>query len=139
MKFINTLDIESWANTVECQFYLPLLIRKLILATIDNNAIKDIHFPYGEDVHTGGYDGELYTELSNAFVPFGGSVWEFGTTNSKKAKADEDYQKRKNNPLGRIPSETTYININAKKYRDKNKWENEKRSEKFWKDVKYFD
>lgn len=36
MKFINTLDIESWANTVECQFYLPLLIRKLILATIDN-------------------------------------------------------------------------------------------------------
>lgn len=73
------------------------------------------------------------------FVPPGESIWEFGTTNNKKAKADEDYQKRKENPLGKIPSQTTYINVNAKKYRDKKKWEEEKKNEGFWKDVKYID
>ncbi|UGU15424.1 hypothetical protein LS482_17290 [Sinomicrobium kalidii] len=139
MRFINTQDIENWASTVDCKYHLPHLIRNLILATIDNNAIKNIHFPYGEDVQTGGFDGELITESENMFVPLGESVWEFGTTNNKKAKADEDYEKRKENPLGKIPAQTTYVNVNAKKYRDKNKWVETKQAEGFWKDVKYLD
>ena len=73
------------------------------------------------------------------FVPLGESVWEFGTTNVKGKKANEDYEKRKENPLGKNPLETTYVNVNAKKYRDKNKWVGEKQAENFWKDVKYLD
>jgi hypothetical protein len=139
MRFITTNDIETWANTVDCKYHLPHLIRKLILATVNQNQIKHIQFAYGEDVQTGGYDGELTSASENTFVPLGESVWEFGTTNNKKAKANEDYEKRKANPLGKIPSETTYININGKKYRDKNKWGAEKQAESFWKDVKYLD
>lgn len=139
MRFINTNDIEMWAESVDCKYNLPHLIRKLILATLDNNTIKSINFPYGEDVYTGGFDGELMTDSSNIFVPEGLSIWEFGTTNNKRAKADEDYEKRKNNSLGKIPEDTTYININAKKYRDKNKWTEEKKKERFWKDVIYID
>lgn len=139
MRFINTNDIENWANTVDCKYHLPHLIRNLILATINPNQIKNIQFSYGEDVQTGGYDGELTSESENAFVPLGESVWEFGTTNNKRAKANEDYEKRKANPLGKTSSKTTYININGKKYRDKNKWATEKRTENFWKDVKYLD
>ena len=45
MKFITTNDIEVWANTVDCKYYLPYLIRQLILATVDNNDIKNIQFP----------------------------------------------------------------------------------------------
>ncbi len=139
MRFINSNDIEVWANTVDCKYHLPHLIRKLILATVCNNSIKYIQFPYGEDVQTGGYDGVLITELENMFVPLGESIWEFGTTNNKKGKADEDYEKRRKDSLGKIPNQTTYININAKKYRDKTKWAAEKKSEGFWKDVKYID
>lgn len=139
MRFITTNDIQAWADTVDCKYHLPHLIRKLILATIDRNQIKNIQFAYGEDVQTGGYDGELTVESDNAFVPLGDSVWEFGTTNNKGAKANEDYEKRKAEPLGKNTSETTYININGKKYRDKNKWASEKRAENFWKDVKYLD
>lgn len=139
MRFLNTNDIEHWANTIECKYNLPHLVRKLILATLDNNTIKLIHFPYGEDVQTGGFDGELFTESENLFVPLGESVWEFGTTNNKKGKADEDYEKRKQDTLGKTPANTTYININAKKYRDKNKWVEEKKNEGFWKDVRYID
>ncbi|WP_395093257.1 hypothetical protein ACF3NR_03350 [Vaginella massiliensis] len=139
MRFITTNDITVWANTVDCKYHLPHLMRKLILATLDNSTIKNIHFPYGEDVQTGGFDGELITESDNMFAPLGESVWEFGTTNNKKGKADEDYEKRKQNTLGKNPAETTYININAKKYRDKSKWVEEKRAEGFWKDVRYID
>lgn len=139
MRFINTNDIEKWAISVDCKYHLPHLVRKLILATIENNTIKNMSFPYGEDVQTGGFDGELCVESENMFVPFGESVWEFGTTNNKKGKADEDYEKRKQNTLGKNPSETTYININAKKYRDKNKWVEEKKNDGFWKDVRYLD
>lgn len=139
MRFITTNDIDTWANTVDCKYHLPHLIRKLILATINQNKIKEIQFAYGEDVQTGGYDGELTSESENTYVPLGKSVWEFGTTNKKKAKANEDYEKRKANPLGKTASETTYININGKKYRDKNKWTKEKKAENFWKDVRYLD
>lgn len=139
MRLLNTNDIAVWANTVDCKYHLPHLIRKLILATIENNSIKNIHFPYGEEVQTGGFDGELYSESENMFVPLGNSVWEFGTTSIKGKKANEDYEKRKQNPLGKDPSNTTYVNINAKKYRDKNQWIVEKKNEGFWKDVKYFD
>lgn len=139
MRLITTGDIENWADTIECKYYLPQLIRKLIIATIDFNSIKHLQFSYGEDVNTGGYDGELLTESKNLFVPFGETVWEFGTTNNKKGKADEDYEKRKSNPLDKIPRETTYVNINGKKYQNKKKWIAEKKAEKFWKDVKYLD
>ncbi|CAD0221526.1 hypothetical protein [Chryseobacterium sp. JV274] len=139
MRFLNTNDLERWADTVECKYHLPHVIRKLILSTIDNNTIKNISFPYGEDVQTGGFDGELNTESENVFVPLGESVWEFGTTTNKKGKADDDYDKRKQDTLGKNPANTTYININAKKYRDKNKWAEEKKADAFWKDVRYID
>jgi hypothetical protein len=139
MRFITTNDLEDWANRVDCKYNLPHLIRKLILATLDLKEIKAIQFSYGEDVQTGGYDGELETTSEKIFIPLGESVWEFGTTNNKKGKADEDYEKRKQNPLDKNPSDVTYVNVNCKKYRDKKKWIGEKKKDNFWKDVRYLD
>lgn len=139
MRFINTNDIEVWSNSIDCQYHLPHFIRKLILATTDQSKIRCIEFPYGEDVQVGGYDGELTTEVGNIFVPDGESVWEFGTTNKKGGKANDDYDKRKKDSLGKIPLQTTYVNVSAKKYRDKKKWVAEKNGENFWKDVRYYD
>jgi hypothetical protein len=139
MRFITTNDLTVWADSVECRYNLPHLIRKLVLATIEKNSIKNIHFPYGEDVQTGGFDGELFTTSENIFVPLGKSVWEFGTTVAKGKKANDDYEKRKQDTLGANPDDTTYITINAKKYRDKNKWVEKKKSEGFWSGVRYLD
>lgn len=139
MRFITTNDLEDWANRVDCKYNLPHLIRKLILATLDLKEIKALQFSYGEDVQTGGYDGELLTTSEKIFIPLGESVWEFGTTNNKKGKADEDYEKRKQNPLDKNPSDVTYVNVNCKKYRDKKKWIGEKKKDNFWKDVRYLD
>jgi hypothetical protein len=63
MRYLNTNDIEMWSNSVDCQYHLPHLIRKLILATADQTKIRSIQFPYGEDVQVGGYDGDFQQKL----------------------------------------------------------------------------
>lgn len=62
MKWIDTTHIRNWAQRRDCQEYLPLLVRKLILATSDS--ITSISFPSGENVLIGGWDGilEVYEE-----------------------------------------------------------------------------
>ena len=139
MKYITSTDIKHWADTLECKSTLPLLIRKLILAGVEIEHIKKIEFPYGDDVQTGGYDGDLETEKGNLFIPIGNSVWEFGVTERKKEKADDDYEKRKKNPLDKIPNETTYVNVTAKKWTKSKNWANNKLKEGFWADVKSYD
>ncbi len=140
MKILTSTDIKNWAGTLESQSQLPLLIRKLIYAGVNIEHIKSIDFPFGEDVQVGGYDGQLETEEGNLYIPEGNSVWEFGVVESgKKAKADGDYEKRKADPLGKTPSETTYINVTLKKYTKKQQWADAKSAEGFWADVKFYD
>tara|TARA_R110000868_G_scaffold384409_1_gene651880 strand:+ start:4641 stop:8453 length:3813 start_codon:yes stop_codon:yes gene_type:complete len=139
MKYITSTDIKHWADTLECKSTLPLLIRKLIFAGVQIEHIKKIEFPYGDDVQVGGYDGVLETEKGNLFIPAGNSVWEFGVTEKKKKKADEDYEKRKVNPLGKNPKETAYINVTAKKWTKTKSWAEDKNNEGFWADVRCYD
>lgn len=140
MRFLDVKDIQDWAGAPDGRYNLPLLVRKLITATIGINNIQNIEFAYGEEVQTGGFDGELSASKEGLFVPKGESVWEFGSTkSSKKGKADSDYEKRTTNPLHKTPANTTYINVNGYKYRDKNKWSRERTEEGIWKGVRYFD
>jgi hypothetical protein len=139
MKLINSTDLKHWADTLECKSLLPLLIRKLILAGIKIENIKKIDFPFGDDVQVGGYDGDLETEEGNLYVPEGNSVWEFGVTEKKKKKADEDYEKRTKDPLGKIQDETSYINVTLKKYTKKSQWASSKKAEEIWADVRFYD
>ncbi|WP_024741629.1 hypothetical protein [Tenacibaculum maritimum] len=140
MKILTSTDLKNWSTTRECQAYLPLLIRKLIYAGVKIEQIKEIDFPFGEDVQVGGYDGQLEVEKGNRYIPTGESVWEFGVVDSGKGKkANEDYEKRKSDPLGRIPAQTSYVNITLKTYAKKKKWEEEKQAEEFWSDVRFYD
>lgn len=140
MKILTSNDLKNWSTTRECQGYLPLLIRKLIYSGVKIEHIKEIDFPFAEDVQVGGYDGQLKVDLGNRYIPDGESVWEFGVVeNGKKKKADEDYEKRKLNPLGKTPSQTTYLNITLKTYTKKKKWVEDKKAENFWADVRFYD
>lgn len=139
MKLITSTDIKHWAEKIDSKYMLPLLIRKLILAGVKIDELGLLEFPFGEDVQGGGYDGELEIGNGNLYIPSGKSVWEFGTTENKKGKADEDYEKRKNDPLGKVPSETTYVNVTAKKWSAKDTWAESKIGEGFWLNVKSYD
>lgn len=137
MKWIDTINLRNWAQRLDCQDQLPLLVRKLIRAT--SSSIKTISFPSGENVLMGGWDGLLEVYEETEYLPFGISLWEFGSNSDIKGKADSDYEKRKSNALGFNPSEACYIFVTPMLWTKKNKWIDEKKAEGFWKDVWVYD
>jgi len=62
-----------------------------------------------------------------------------GTEKGIKGKADKDYEKRKEDPLGQIPASSTFVIVTPHKWTQKKKWVSEKKAEKFWNDVVVYD
>jgi hypothetical protein len=137
MLWIDTTSLKNWASRRDCQEYLPLVMRRLIRATATD--ISQINFPAGDSVTYPGWDGILETTVATEYLPQGFSVWEIGTSQNIKEKAEEDYQKRKKDPLGVVPNETTFVFITPRIWSDKDGWCREKQNEKFWKDVRVYD
>lgn len=133
MNWITSTDIREWAKRRECQENLPLLVRKLIRST--TGKIMDIKFPSGDNVQMGGWDGILESGEDNSFVPYGISLWEFGATKGVKGKADDDYLKRTENPLGYDPKDAVFVFVTPHIWQRGEEWANEKRKEGKWKDV----
>lgn len=136
MKWIYKNDLKVWADTRNCQENLPHLVQKLIRATCQT--IRFIKFPSGDNVQTGGYDGELETTEGTEYIPKGKSVWEFGVTEDCKGKADGDYDKRSKNSLGYTQSETTFVFVTPRLWTKGIDWVKEKNKDegKVWKEVK---
>lgn len=137
MKLVTRNDIEGWATTALSKTDLPFLISKLVRATTPTSS--QINFPSGSTAFIGGWDGVVVCEENTAYVPKGISLYEFGTESNSKGKADEDYDKRKEDPLGFDPKESVFIFITPRFWKFKEKWVKEKQSERFWKDVKAYD
>src|SRR5215208_874547 len=104
---VDATDLNAWSNRREAPSLLPRVIRRLVHATLER--VDRVGFPADEGVQLGGYDGVVRVGEGNAFVPEGTSVWELGTNRNVKAKADEDYEKRRADPLGLDPSGTSFV------------------------------
>lgn len=134
MNWIDATDIKNWSNRRDCQEKLPLLVRKLIRASVDS--ITTIKFPAGDSILLGGWDGILEIDKGTEYIPIGKSVWEFGAGKDPKGKADDDYDKRTKNPLGFNPSETTFVFVSSRVWQNGKDWAEEKKKEGIWMDVK---
>lgn len=126
---VDATDLVQWADRRDSQSVLPQLIRSLILSSSDH--IEKISFAAGEGVSLGGWDGTTIAEESSSFVPKGTTVWEMGVNRTVKGKADDDYEKRSKNPLFMIPEETSYVFITPRRWRDKDKWTEERQKKGF--------
>jgi hypothetical protein len=134
---VKAIDLTQWANRLEARGTLPLLIRRLIHASIDD--IQHIGFPADEGIQTPSYDGFLVVKKGNAFVPDGCSVWEMGVNHDIKGKADSDYEKRCNEHLDIDPAATTFVFVTPRRWQNKITWIEEKKKHGFWKDVRVID
>ncbi len=133
---VSANDIKNWTEThkKESESLLPGVVRRLIIASIPQNKIKQIDFP--ADVSTIGFDGFLETESGCPFVSNGTSIWEIGTEKDVKGKADADYKKRTDH-IGEIDKKNTvFYAVTSRTWRDKRNWIAEKNKEKKWKDVR---
>jgi len=137
MLWIDTTDLKNWAPRRDCQEHLPLVIRHLIRATA--SGISSVVFPAGDAVVYPGWDGILKVSEGTEYLPEGPSVWEIGSSKNTEKKANEDYQKRKDDSLNVNPSETVFIFVTPRDWSGKNKWCEEKKKEGFWKDVRVYD
>ncbi len=134
---VNGTDLVAWAARKDAETTLPRLIRRLINAT--TIAIEQISFPADEGVQLGGWDGQVRVKDGNEFTPKGTSVWELGTNLDTKGKADDDYNKRTNNPLDVVRAETAFVFVTPRRWAGKGKWIKARKAEGIWLDVRVYD
>jgi hypothetical protein len=134
---ISTDQLLGWASEKSSEGDLPWLIRNLILLEVGTHS--RIEFDTGRGVGNSGFDGTVETGTASTQVPKGFSIWEVSTRADVKAKANEDFLKRSSGDSETNRLETTYIGVSLRRFQDRRRWENEKRAEGIWKDVKFFD
>lgn len=93
----------------------------------------------GEGIGLPGYDGIVEASRATSFVPEGLSVWEMGVNNDPAGKAAEDYRTRTAEPLGVDMSTTTFVFVTPRRWRQKKAWEQRRRQDGKWKDVRVLD
>ena len=129
-------EISDWASKSEAPDKLPALIRRLIMATTIPTRLD---IPAGSAVWHGGWDGVVVTETENPWVPDGISAWELSCRSDITAKANSDYHKRTNDPLGVDRTNATFVFVTPRTWSDKQKWIAEKRAAGEWAEVRAFD
>lgn len=134
---VDATDLAHWADRRDAQGRLPLLLRHLIHATASR--IEHIGFPAEEAVQFGGWDGIVRVLTGNAFLPDGVSAWEMGTNRDVRTKANADYTKRRANPLGINPAETTFVFVTLRRWASKDTWVAERQAEGVWHEVRAYD
>jgi hypothetical protein len=132
--------LEVWVTRMNARDMLMAMLADLIRTTIDD--ATRFRFPSGEVGQLRGWDGDLETTDARSYVPAGKSKWEFGT-GPGAAKATADYEKRTGQTPEAEMAENTLVLVNLGSWDTPKKkipeWENDRRQEGKWKDVKYLD
>jgi hypothetical protein len=126
-------DITMWAQRIDAPPELPRLVRRLIDQT--NDQVVELQMRTDEGTRLAGYDGYSRALPGTPFVPEGAAVWEMGTAEEPKGKADDDYQKRSDEPLWVKPEQTTFVFVTPRSWPGKTDWANQKRAEGIWANV----
>ncbi|MEZ2142245.1 XRE family transcriptional regulator [Bradyrhizobium sp. DN5] len=136
IRYVNGTDLAQWAERRDGQASMPTLLAKLVRAS----GSASLHFPSDEAVQFAGWDGTTQAATASEYVPAGSTGWEIGTQREGIAgKANEDYAKRTEDPLGLEQSESTFVFVTPRPWPKKDEWAREKRGEGTWKDVKAYD
>ena len=133
---LTATHMAQWSETRDAQGMLPLLVRRLILASVTPTLID---FPAGDSVSRPGYDGRLRTTEGDAHAPAGLSVWEMGTTEDVAQKANGDYAARTANPNGVVPAGAAFVFVTPRRWQRKLVWADERRAEGVWASVRCLD
>ena len=133
-------EIDHWSDLPDAHHQLPVLIRRLVMATV--SMVSRIDMPGGSSVRLPGWDApEVVVENGNAWVPSGVSAWEFSCEQRRTltGKATADYNKRTADPLGVDKSNTTFVFATSRRWPGKREWARDRREEDDWADVRALD
>lgn len=134
---IRANDLDRWASRITSAPEFPRLVRRLVHST--GLGLRRVDFPADEAVRLAGWDGKVLADEASPFVPAGFSAWEMGTNQDPRAKANDDYNKRTDNPAGVDPTQATFIFVTPRRWPGRDAWIAEKQAEGKWKDILAFD
>ncbi len=132
----NATDLEQWSDRREAQGMLPLLVRRLIQATV---ACSKLEIRPNEGVQLSGWDGIVHSAQSSPFVPKGRSGWEMSVTKDPRRKADEDWKTRSADSLSLRADETSFVFVTSRRWPGKEDWSQAKAAEGPWRAVRVLD
>jgi len=134
---ITAMEIEAWASNISARVRLSVLLRTLVHST--GTGLTQVDFPGNDDAERPGWDGFAVASQGIPWVPEGQSGWEFGTNQDPKAKADSDYNKRVKATSKEERATTTFVFVTPRRWVAKQNWQDARRKEERWKDVRVFD
>ncbi len=134
-ELVDATQLHQWASTKEAQHLFPELMRRLIAAT---PGLTDVSIRAGEGVAAPGWDGRA-DSAGTTYLPTGRLFFEFGVNAQPGRKAEEDYGKRRDEPLGANPQEAIFIFATPRRWATASKWEAAKNEDGFFADVRVLD
>ena len=134
MTNITALDLEQWSDWIGASGDLPRLVSQLVWATAKDLSYLDM--PCGELTRLSGFDGFVICGIGDDILPQGASAWEMSVEKRAGGKAEDDYTKRSEDPKGVDKSQTTFVFVTPRRWRDGEAWAKLKRAQKEWKDVR---
>ena len=132
----NADDLERWSGSPAARTELSELVRALL---VDTPRVTDLTARTGRGVDLAGWDALVDGGPGTPYVPLGRSAWELGAGSDPRRKAQEDYRKRTEDPLGVDPAKTTFVFVTSRRWVGKHKWSQSKRDKGIWRDVRVLD
>ncbi|WP_313049278.1 hypothetical protein [Pseudomonas soli] len=135
---VTSSHIVNWVSTQakEAQTDLPRWVRRLCF---DPQTTRQLSFPAGDSTYVPGWDGTLFSERGNAWVPSGASRWEIGCDQNVLGKANGDYQKRTEQISEAERSACTFVFVTPRRWVKKLDWVAEQCSKGEWAGVRAYD
>ena len=130
MLTVTSDELQKWADKYSAKAEFPQLIRRLIWATCSE--IRKLDFSGDEDIYLSGFDGIVDCGQGNHIVPNGLSVWELSTEKDVTSKANDDYDKRTQDPGLIDSSKASFIFATPRRWSKGKDWETEKTGNNEW-------
>ncbi len=137
VPLVDATTLHEWSSRVGSRTSLATLVADLVRASA--SSATAFRFPTGDSAELPGYDGRLQAEEAPPYIPGGASVWEFGTNEQPRDKANKDYASRTKAPLDARCSETTFVFVTSRKWDRAHEWAKTKVTQGPWKDVRALD
>jgi hypothetical protein len=132
---VDGTQLSQWATTRDAHDRFPELVRRLLAST---PGISNVSVRAGEGVSAPGWDGRAES-IGTAYLPSGSLCLEFGVSSQPKKKADQDYEKRRDNPHGVMPADATFVFVTPRRWSGAATWANARRAEEVFANVRVLD
>lgn len=134
-EFVDATQLTQWAVTRSAQDRFPELVRRLL---VSSPGVSAISVRAGDGVALEGWDG-VAESAGNAYLPAGLLRLELGVGGRPKAKADADFENRRDDASDTNKRATTFVFITPRRWRGKSTWADERRAEGVFADVRVLD